>query len=149
MHANNRIAGLSLQPRRIGLTVLAEARLRDALRRQSPSEPWVEAQFVQILETDEQGLPVVRRKHDTTIFPPGGPRTAMVRCKACGIFTPPTAMEDSLCLDHGDHEHWGPSPSAVAIRGLQYRNLRLPETDLPPDSTAALQREIEEHEGRE
>ena len=146
MHATNGMDGLTIRRRRIGLTVLAEARLRDELRRRSPSEPWVEAQFVSVSETDEHGHPIVRRIHDTSVFPPGGARTAMVRCRVCGIFTPPPAMEEGMCLDHSDSDIWGPSPSAAAIRALQYRNLRLPKMELLPDSAEALLMEISEYE---
>ena len=41
--------------RRTGLERLAEARMRETLRRTTPSEPWVEVQFIDVLETDERG----------------------------------------------------------------------------------------------
>lgn len=125
-----------------GLTRLAEARLRQELRGHAPSEPWVDAQFVTIFARDERGRPIVRRLHDASVFPPGGEKTAMVRCPGCNVFTPPCAFEKGFCLDHADHGCWGPSPSAQAIAALQYRNLRLMESELPSESRRALQREI-------
>lgn len=117
-------------------------RLRERLRREAPSEPWVEAQFRQSRHADERGKPVVVITHDATVFPPGGAKTAMVRCPACGVMTPPQAFENGVCLDHAERDDFPPSPSALAIAGLQYRNLRLPESELPPESVAALKREI-------
>ncbi len=148
MYASNGLAGRSTKSRKIraGLSREGEARLRKALRRQSPSEPWVEAQFRNVLERDARGQAIIRRFHDPTVFPPGGSRTAMIRCPACDIFMPPGAFEEGVCLDHAEHEGWGPSPSAEAIRGLQHRNLRLLETELPPESASALRREIQEQQ---
>jgi len=124
------------------LSAAQEARLKAKLRRQSPSEPWVEAQFRTVQEESTSGKIVVRRIHDTSVFPPGGARTKMVRCADCRVFNPPGAIEHGKCLDHSEHEGWGPSPSAVAIRGLQYFNLRMAESELPPESAPALRREI-------
>jgi hypothetical protein len=128
--------------RRVGLTPALEARLKAQLRRISPSEPWVEAQIKAVEEVDGSGRRVSRRYHDTGVFPPGGAKTAMVRCPTCGIYTPPGAIENEACLDHAEHAGWGPSPSAVAIRGLQYLHLRLAESELPSESISALRREI-------
>lgn len=126
-----------------GLTRDAERRLKLKLRAEFPSEPWLDAQFVEHLERDERGRQIVRRAHDPTRFPPGGNQTAMVRCPACKIFNPPNSFEDGVCLDHADEGAWGPSPSAVAIQALQWRNLRLPESELAPESTKALREEIQ------
>ena len=150
MHTANAIDGVTIQESaaaagRTGLTALSEARLRARLRRRSPSEPWVDAQFIDVSGADERGQPVVRRIHDPAVFPPGGPDTAMVRCPACGVFTPPQTIENGVCLDHDEHVNWGPSPSAAAIRAMEYRNRRLPECKLARASTAALTREIRRH----
>jgi hypothetical protein len=136
------ISGKGISTRKIGLSSAEEARLKAKLRRQSPSEPWVEVQFRTVENTDSRGRPVARRIHDPSVFPPGGARTAMIRCAACDIHTPPQMIEEGQCLDHADHTGWGPSPSAQAIRGLQYFNLRMSELELPPESPAALRREV-------
>jgi hypothetical protein len=128
---------------KIGLTPLAESRLRRTLRRKVPSEPWLEAQFRSVLSRNARGEEVVQRLHDASVFPPGGAKTAMIRCACCGIFTPSSAFEHDICLDHADHSAWGRSPSAIAIEALQYRNLRLAETPLPPESRSALRAEIQ------
>lgn len=128
--------------RTVGLSVAQESKLKARLRKQSPSEPWVEAQFRTVTTTDPRGQIVPRRIHDPHVFPPGGARTAMVRCRACEVFNPPNAFERGVCLDHSAHAGWGPSPSAVAICALQYFNLRLSESELPGESKSSLRREI-------
>jgi len=137
------------RPRRVGLSVRNETRLREKLRRRCPSEPWVDAQFISFEDRDERGEPIVYRCHDASVFPPGGANTAMVKCPRCGVYTPPTAIEGGVCLDHAEpaealepHLGWGRSPSAIAIAALQFRNLRLIDKPLPPESRAALRREI-------
>lgn len=127
-----------------GLSNADEQRLKQYLRRRSPSEPWVEAQIRSSVEMDEQGQTVIRRTHDRHAFPPGGAQTAMVRCAACRIFTPPQTLEHGNCLDHGDHRGWGPSPSAVAIRAHEFYQVRIPQIELEPESTEELKREIRE-----
>jgi hypothetical protein len=126
---------------RTGLSSLAEARLRRSLRRTAPSEPWVDAQFVSVVEHDGRGEHI-RRVHDARVFPPGGAQTAMRRCPRCGVFTPPAAFEAGVCLDHAEHGNWGRSPSAVAIAALQHLNLRLIDPPLPSESVTALRAEI-------
>jgi len=143
MKANYRMGKRRGREKRVGgLSAEAERQLRDELRKHAPSEPWVEAQWIAVVERDERGHAVVRRVHDPTVFPPGGTQTAMIRCPECSIFNPPIAFENGLCLDHVEEGTWGPSPSAVAIRALQWRNLRLTESELPPESIAALREEI-------
>lgn len=146
MRASTHSAGVSNQ--RFGgrgLNRLEETRLRQALRKTAPSEPWVDAQFVAISDFDERGRAIVRRMHDPSVFPPGGTRTLMIRCPKCGVLMPPHAFEKGVCLDHADHEGWGPSPSALAIAALQWRNLRLTQTPLEPESISALRAEIRQH----
>src|SRR6185437_7859436 len=121
---------------------MAETRLRAKLRANSPSEPWVEAQFIEVTEYDARGDAIVQQVHDPRVFPPGGDQTAMVRCRLCGIFTPPHAMEDGACLDHREPDNWGQSPSAQAIYAIGYWNLRIGETELLPESVAELQLEM-------
>ena len=75
-------------------------------------------------------------------FPPGGKQTLMRRCDLCGVLTPPQTIEGGECLDHAQHIGWGPSPSADAIREAQRLHLRVRFTDLEPESTEALQKEI-------
>ena len=137
------------RPRRMGLSHVSEIRLREKLRRRCPSAPWVDAQFKTFTDRDERGQPIVYRYHDASVFPPGGTDTSMVRCPRCGVFTPPNAFENGVCLDHAEpaevleaHLGWGRSPSAVAIAALQFRNLRMIDKPLPPETTAALRSEI-------
>ena len=134
--------------RRTGLSRVEEARLRAQLRQSAPSEPWVEAQFKTFEDRDPEGRAIVCYWHDPQVFPPGGQRTAMVRCPKCGVLTPPVAMEGGACLDHADHDSWGPSPSAVTIRQLQFYNLRMEESVLPPEDEASLRKEIHAHRRR-
>ena len=129
--------------RRVGLTAYQEDRLKQQLRRSTCSEPWVEAQIKSSRDVDQNGNPILYRYHDPHVYPPGGSKTAMVRCPRCGVMTPPNALEHGACLDHAEHEGWGLSPSALAIQGLQLMNLRLEEPELPPEDSAALRREIE------
>jgi hypothetical protein len=146
MHQAN---GIGIKParklRRRGLTAAEEERLRIELRRRAPSEPWVDAQFIDMTLQDERGQAVACRIHDPGKFPPGGARTLMICCPDCGVFTPPCAFEGGVCLDHAESGNWGPSPSAEAIRALQWWNLRLPQRELAPESTEALLREIERY----
>lgn len=128
------------------MTALQESRLRERLRLEAPSEPWVDAQFYDVCDSDERQTVVVRRRHNPDVFPPGGDLTVMVRCPACGVFTPPVALEGGLCLDHAEHGCWGESPSAQAIRGLQLRNLRMDEVPLKPESLTALQKEVQQYQ---
>ena len=141
---HNEPAGASVPASRpqVGLTWHQEQRLKRQLRDAAPSEPWVEAQIKTAGDVDGEGQPIVYRYHDPHVFPPGGEQTGMVRCPQCGVFTPPNAFETGACLDHADHRNWGPSPSAVAIRALQFFNLRLEEAELPPEDDSSLRREI-------
>lgn len=151
-----KVSPSSAQPRHTGLSRMAEMRLRDKARRRAPSSPWVDAQFKSFVDVDHRGRPIVCRYHDPSVFPPGGAAgTAMVRCPACGIFTPPFAFEQDVCLDHAEppeplapHLGWGRSPSAVAIEALQYRNLRLLDSQLPSESVAELREEIRKARGK-
>ena len=144
----NAITVRAARPRREGLSSTDESRLRARLRREAPSEPWVDAQFFNVESQDGRGQIIVRRFHNGRVFPPGGALTKMRRCRACGVFTPPGAFEKGVCLDHAEHGSWGESPSAHAIRMLQYRNLKMAQSDLPPESEAALRREIEAYQGK-
>ena len=129
--------------RRVGLSAYQEQRLKDELRPSVCSEPWLEAQFKSADDTDETGQPILYRYHDPHVYPPGGAKSAMVRCPLCGVFVPPNTLEHGACLDHARHEGWGPSPSAVAIRGLQMFNLRMEDPELPPEDVEALRAEIQ------
>src|SRR5690242_7535666 len=101
--------------KRGGLNYHQEACLREILRREAPSEPWVDAQIIEEEEMDDDGWLVVRRRHDSSVFPPGKEQTAMIRCPLCRAYTPPYAMEGGQCLDHAERGKWRRSPSAVAI----------------------------------
>jgi hypothetical protein len=126
---------------RTGLSKLAEERLRQKLRRTAPSEPWVDVQFISVADRqDDRAIAV--RIHNPDAFPPGGSKTAMKCCPRCGVMTPPFAFEGGICLDHRERGEWGPSPSARAIAALQHMNLRLVDSPLPSESTAALRRQI-------
>lgn len=132
----------NLPKSRVGLTVYEEDRLKRRLRRRTCSEPWVEAQIKTCHDVDQNGTEIIYRYHDPHVYPPGGAKTAMIRCPACGAFNPPNAIEHGRCLDHADHRGWGPSPSAVAIQGLQRFNLRMEEPELPPEDVKSLRKEI-------
>lgn len=138
------------RPRRTGLSRLTEARLRAKQRRRCPSAPWVDAQFKSIDSTDHRGRPIVCRYHDPSIFPPGGNQTAMIKCPACGVLTPPNAFEAGICMDERkptdsleSHLGWGRSPSALSIEKIRALRQRRPTLSLRPESTAALKQEIE------
>lgn len=129
------------------LTAQRERSLRARLRKTTPSEPWVEAQFKSAEEIDCYGSIAAYRYHDPQVFPPGGPlHTAMIRCPKCGIYMPPNAFEHGACLDHARHEGWGQSPSAIAIQRLQLLNLRLVDAELPPEDIKSLRREIRRYQ---
>lgn len=129
--------------RRVGLSAYQEQRLKEQLRPSLCSEPWLEAQFKSADDVDEAGTPILYRYHDPHVFPPGGAKTAMVRCPLCGILVPPNTIEHDACLDHAPHDGWGPSPSAVAIRALQWFNLRMEDPELPPEDVESLRAEID------
>jgi hypothetical protein len=75
-------------PKRVGLTIAKEQRLKRELRLTTCSEPWVEAQIKTVVDREGPGgEPIVYRYHDPKAYPPGGAKTAMVRCPACGVFT--------------------------------------------------------------
>jgi hypothetical protein len=132
--------------RRVGLTALQQRQLQVRLRVFTPSEPWVEAQFKRVIDLDENDRPIVYCYHDPHVFPPGGKKTAMVRCPTCQVFTPPHAFEGGQCLDHSSHEGWGPSPSAVAIATLRHYVLRVEGlADLEPEDDDSLRLEIERY----
>lgn len=128
--------------RPVGLTHYQEEQLKRELRLTTPSEPWVEAQFRTVLDTDTDGTDIVYRYRDPHAFPPGGAQTLMVRCAECGVFNPPNAIEHGNCLDHARHDGWGPSPSAVAIAALRRFHLEIEELQLQPEDDASLRREI-------
>jgi hypothetical protein len=127
---------------RVGLSAREEDQLKRELRLTTPSEPWVEAQFSTNFDRDPKGLLVAYRYRDPHVFPPGGQKTLMVRCSECGIFNPPNAIEHGKCLDHAKHQGWGPSPSALAIEGLQRLNVRIEQEPLPAEDLRSLQEEI-------
>jgi len=128
---------------RVGLSPYQERALKDRLRKKSPSEPWVEAQFTTTLDTDPIGRPILYRYHDPHVFPPGGENTLMIRCPECGILMPPNAFEKGKCLDHAPHRGWGPSPSAVAIRTMERLNGNMEDCPLEPEDTTSLRAEID------
>lgn len=132
----------------VGLSAYQEEQIKRELRLSTPSEPWVEAQFKTVLDTDTRGADIVYRYRDPHAFPPGGSQTAMVRCATCGVFNPPNAIEYGNCLDHANHEGWGPSPSAIAIEALRRFHLRLEDSELPPEDVQSLRREIERFTAR-
>lgn len=136
--------------KRVGLTIAREQRLKRELRLTTCSEPWVEAQIKTVVDRqDGAGETIVYRYHDPKAYPPGGAKTAMVRCPACEVFTPPNSMEHDLCLDHARHDGWGPSPSALAFQALQNYNITLePPIHLAPEDMQSLRREIEKYEHR-
>ena len=137
-------------PKRVGLTIAKEHRLKRELRLTTCSEPWVEAQIRTVVDRETpSGEPIVYRYHDPKAYPPGGAKTGMRRCPACGVFTPPNAMEHDQCLDHARHDGWGPSPSALAFEALQNYNIKLEHViSLPPEDAHALRKEIEKYERR-
>jgi hypothetical protein len=125
--------------------------LREQLRMRCPSSPWIDAQFKSIELTDDRGAKVICRRHDPSVFPPGGAKTLMRRCPSCEIFTPPNAFERGVCLDEREpigsldsKLGWGRSPSAVAIEKTRVRHGRLLALTLEPESTEALRREIQQ-----
>ncbi len=143
--SDDRLGEFAAEPRRVGLARSTESRLREKLRTCCPSSPWIDAQFTSTVFTDDQGLKVICRQHDPSVFPPGQEKTLMVRCPVCGIFTPPYAFERGICLDDlGPQSHlgWGRSPSALAIQRLRTRHAELIDLPLEPESTEALRREI-------
>ena len=148
MHASNATDGRTTHRRTKigGLSIVEEDRLRAALRRRSPSEPWVEAQIVEVRQMGERGEIIVRRIRRSLGISAGRPSHRNDRFAICRIFTPPTAMEDDACLDHREDGNWGPSPFAVTIRA-EYYNLELVESELPPESQSSLIREIQEYGG--
>lgn len=154
MHPENPDSGSSSarppKPRkRVGLSRFAEERLKQKLRRTTCSEPWVEAQFVSVTDRDKDRSSILYRYHDAKIYPPGGQETAMIRCPVCGVFTPPGAIEHGKCLDHANHEGYGPSPSGLAFQALQFYNLHVEESvELAPEDAASLRREIQNHLSR-
>jgi hypothetical protein len=129
---------------RAGLELYEERRLRAKLRKTVPSEPWVDAQIKTTVDFTSDRIPIVYCYHDPLVFPPGQKDTAMIRCPKCGIFNPPNAFEHGACLDHADHDGWGPSPSAVAIAHFIARNLRS-EIELLPEDVHSLLREIRDY----
>ena len=146
MVAGSRISGSSSgrprRKRRVGLSAYQERLLKEALRDKTCSEPWVEAQFQSVVDVDDAGKQILYRFHDTRQYPPGEKSTLMVRCKVCGIFNPPNAMERGQCLDHAELGSWGPSPSALAISAMQMFNLRMEESALEPEDSRSLRNEI-------
>lgn len=126
-----------------GLSQHREQMLKLRLRKSSPSEPWVEAQIVVVEDTDADGRPIRYRLHDPSVFPPGQEQTRMMRCRKCGVFTPPNAMEGGYCLDHSRHKAWGRSLSAIAIRALERRKVGIDFCPLLPEDAESLQLEID------
>lgn len=110
-----------------------------------PSEPWIDSTFRQVDDLDADGTPISVRYHDSRVqLPPG-----MIRCPRCGHATPPNAMEGKRCADcrrEWEHERHGPSPSAMAIRQIEYRCGRpdpvQKDAGMLPEGTSALRREI-------
>src|SRR5579859_1376899 len=145
------LAPLANRQMRRGLTFHQENALKFKLRKTTPSEPWVEAQLKSALLPDRHGHPKLYRYHDPATFPPGGRNTLMRTCPSCHVPTPPQAFDTDQCFDHAENlDHWGPSPSALAIQKLQFYNLRESnlDTDLPPDDYRSLRHEIETYQAR-
>lgn len=141
--------------KRVGLSRGDETRMREKLRLTAPSEPWVDHQIKGYEDIGPDGEPIVYRFFDARAFPPPADTTPMVTCPLCGHTVPPNSIErpvgrdgieiDGRCLDcraQHIHEAHGASPSALAIMTIQYRNLRLDEIKLEPESVGELQDEI-------
>jgi len=136
--------------RRVGLNFQREQDLKRKLRQTAPSEPWVEAQIKSAHDIQEGGGEILYRYHDPHVFPPGGAKTKMKRCPRCGVFTPPNAFEQAICLDCADHaDGWGPSPSAVAIERLRMLRFEIPQRRLRGEDTESLLLEIERFNARQ
>jgi hypothetical protein len=131
---------------RVGLCRYQEEQLKEKLRRCTPSEPWVEEQIVNVADVDADGNRIHYCYYNPKGFPPGGEKTLMVRCRICGTYTPPHAMEQGMCLDHAIPKGRGRSPSAQAFRKAARLNFREEfKNDLAPEDTASLLREIEQY----
>jgi len=78
------LTAIRRSPKSTGLSFTHERRLRGKLRLKVPSEPWLEACFI---ELHEQGQTI--RRYDSRAFPPGGRETKMRWCRHCGRYTPP------------------------------------------------------------
>ena len=89
------------------------------------------------------------------VYPPGGRRrTGMVHCRSCGKrWYPPNYVAMERCLDcvAGDgvpvtdertHLSSTSSPTAIALREMEMRKVRLIEMRLPADDEATLRRQI-------
>jgi hypothetical protein len=92
------------------------------------------------------------------VYPPGGRRrTCMVHCRSCGKrWYPPNYVAMERCLDclAGDgvaitdertHVSSTSSPTAVALREMEMRRVRLIEMRLPAEDEATLRRQIAEY----
>jgi hypothetical protein len=132
-----------------GLTWYQARRLKCRLRSSSPSEPWVEAQIVVVDDADPHGNAIHYVLHDPSVFPPGGLETRMVRCRICGIYNPPNAMEGGCCLDHARHKGWGRSLSAKAIQAMERRKAGMHFCPLLREDIEGLQLEIEKFNRRQ
>lgn len=149
---------------RAGISIDQERTERKKLREIIPSEAWLDASFTSIDDTDPQGNPITVQILSRA-FPPGGANTSMVQCPICGRTVPPNDIETwteerqwrgqrlqveiSGCTDHKESLSlidYTPSPSAEAIRELRERHLRLPTTNLPPESLSRLRSEIARYE---
>jgi len=88
------LTAIRRSPQSTGLSLTHERRLRRKLRLKVPSEPWLEACFI---ELHEAGQTV--RRYDSRAFPPGGRETKMRWCRSCGRYTPPS------CIRLIEHSH--------------------------------------------
>lgn len=148
---------------RIGLTHREETKLKVKIRETVPSEPWLDSQFTSYDDIDPKGQPIVYRFHTPKAFPPPAENTPMVVCALCGRHAPSVSMETPLdsvdhpgkgtsresrgprcmdCRSERIHRAHGKSPSAAMIQQLQYRNLRLEELKMEPESIGELMEEI-------
>jgi hypothetical protein len=108
----------------------------------------LEAQIVVVDDVDPDGNAIHYTLHDPGVFPPGGSETQMVRCRICGIYNPPNAMEGGCCLDHARHKGWGRSLSAKAIQAMERRKVGLNFCPLLPEDTHSLVLEIKRFKRR-
>lgn len=160
-------AGLPAK-KQLGLSAEKEIAIKQRLLAEVPSSYWAEIQFTQITDTAPDGSLLFYRLHTPQAFPPKADTTPMVECPCCLRKVPQATMETPLpkivwarrddrwviaktitygprcadCRGKSIHRAHGASPSAVAIRQIQMRNLRLETIKLASEAPTDLRREI-------
>jgi hypothetical protein len=146
-------AGKKKPRKALKLSMLERERLGNRVRRLVCSAPWEQVCVSAVLHQQVKHTDRPERElAKSELYPPGGPRTLMQRCRWCERWNPPQTVSGGVCdpcraerrarhqpeTDHQTHETTSSSVTGV----LAMRGVELVEAKLAAEDEAVLRRQI-------